>query len=268
MASASIHDAIVVGAGPAGATAARRLAAAGIRTLLLDRATFPRDKACGGAITTRVLARFPYLRDALKRIPTHWISKLVLQGPAGQSAELRSSSPAVLTIRRVEFDALLVSLAREAGAELVEATEIHDAREETDRVRLLTRDGRAFDARMVVAADGVHGVVSRRLGLLNTWPREQLAVDLMEETPNATLRATDPDALWVSYGCPASWAGGPRGLTEGYAYVFPKQAHVNVGIGYIAQEYRAKYRGSPYLSPMIDARARAATVRIVPRSKK
>ena len=247
MASASIHDAIVVGAGPAGATAARRLAADGIRTLLLDRATFPRGKACGGAITTRVLARFPYLRDALKRIPTHWISKLVLQGPAGQSAELRSSSPAVLTIRRVEFDALLVSLAREAGAELVEGADIHDAREDAERVRLQARDGRTFDARMVVAADGVHGVVAKRLGLLNGWPREQLAIDLMEETPDATLRATDRDALWVSYGFPAWRAGGPRGLSDGYAYVFPKQMHVNVGIGYLAHQYRAKYRGNAYV---------------------
>ena len=246
MPSASIHDAIVVGAGPAGATAARRLAAAGIGTLLIDRATFPRYKACGGAITTRVLARFPYLSGALARIPTHWISRLVLQGPSGRSAELRSSSPAVLTIRRVEFDAVLLSLAREAGAELVQGTEIHDASEDADCVRVRARDGRTFEARMVIAADGVHGVVAKRLGLLHTWPREQLAVDLMEETPNATLRPADRDALWVSYGFPASRAGGPGGLTEGYAYVFPKLAHVNVGIGYLAHQYRTTYRGSAY----------------------
>jgi geranylgeranyl reductase family protein len=242
--SASIHDAIVVGAGPAGATAARRLAAAGMRTLLIDRATFPRYKACGGAITARVLGRFPYLPPALERISTHWISKLVLQGPAGRSAELRSDGPAVLTIRRIEFDALLVSLAREAGADLVEGTEIHDACEEADRVRVSTRDGRTFEARMAIAADGVHGVIARRLRLHDRW--DLLAVDLMEETPNATLRATDPDALWVSYGFPAESAGGPRGLDEGYAYVFPKQAHVNVGIGYLAHDYRTKYRGSAY----------------------
>jgi flavin-dependent dehydrogenase len=111
---------------------------------------------------------------------------------------------------------------------------------------LRARDGRTFDARMVIAADGVHGIVSRRLGLLKAWPREQLAIDLMEETPNATLRAADADALWLSYGFPASWAGGPRGLTEGYAYVFPKREHVNVGIGYLAQQYRTNYRGSAY----------------------
>src|SRR6266446_8779065 len=47
------YDAIVVGAGPAGSTAARELAAAGAKVLLLDRAKFPRDKPCGGGITFR-----------------------------------------------------------------------------------------------------------------------------------------------------------------------------------------------------------------------
>ena len=246
MASSSIRDAIVVGAGPAGATAARTLAAAGVDTLLIDRATFPRAKACGGAITTRVLGRFPYLGAALGRISTHWISKLALQSPAGEIAHLASSAPAVLTIRRIEFDALLVDLARETGADVAEDVEIHDVDEQHDRVRLRTRDGRTLDARMVVAADGVHGVVAKRLGLLQQWRRDALAVDLMEETPTSLLRACDPDALWVSYGCPASIAGGPPALTDGYAYVFPKRTHVNVGIGYLAQQYRTTYRGNPY----------------------
>ena len=246
MPSASIHDAIVVGAGPAGATAARRLAGAGLRTLLIDRAAFPRYKSCGGAITTRVLTRFPYLPAALPRVSTRWISKLVLQGPSGQSAEIRSTSPAVLTIRRLEFDALLVSLAREAGAELLEGIEIHSVSEDRDRVRLQTRDGCTFAARMVVAADGVHGVVAKRLGLLDAWRRDALAVDLMEETPNTMLRASDPEALWVGYGFPASAVGGPQSLREGYAYVFPKQTYVNVGIGYLSSEYRTAYRGNGY----------------------
>ena len=63
-------DVIVAGAGPAGATAARRLALAGVRVLLLDKAALPRQKPCGGGISTRVLGRFPYLPDALRRIPS------------------------------------------------------------------------------------------------------------------------------------------------------------------------------------------------------
>ena len=68
-------------------------------------------------------------------------------------------------IRRVEFDALLVSLAVEAGAELVTGVDVVQARQDATRVVLAARDGRRFEAPLVVAADGVHSVVARRLGL-------------------------------------------------------------------------------------------------------
>src|SRR6188508_3583591 len=100
---------LVVGAGPAGATAARTLARAGVTVRLLDRSNFPRNKPCGGGISLRVLKRFPYLERELGRIATHRVSRLHLEGPGGTSAVIESRTPAALMIRRVEFDALLVS---------------------------------------------------------------------------------------------------------------------------------------------------------------
>ena len=153
---------LVVGAGPAGATAARSLALAGVRVTLLDRAAFPRNKPCGGGISMRVMRRFPYLRHELSRIATHELSRLYLEGPDGQSTVIESDEPAALMIRRLEFDARLVALAVEAGARLVTGVDIVQAREESDRVVLTARDGRRFEAPVVVAADGVHSVVARR----------------------------------------------------------------------------------------------------------
>src|ERR1041385_19552 len=148
----------VVGAGPAGATAARRLALAGHPVRLLDRRPFPRQKPCGGGISLRVLARFPYLERELPRIATHTVRRLYLEGPEGRSAVVESDGPAALMIRRVEFDELLVSLAVAAGAELVTGVDIVNARDDGERIELSARDGREFTASTVIAADGVHSI--------------------------------------------------------------------------------------------------------------
>jgi flavin-dependent dehydrogenase len=255
---------LVVGAGPAGATAARTLAAAGLPVCLLDRSSFPRNKPCGGGISTRVLTRFPYLGSALQRITTHTVARLHLEGPDGHSTIIESDSPAALMIRRIEYDALLVSLAVEAGATLVPGVDIVQARQDAERVELVARDGRRFEGAIVVAADGVNSVVARRLGLNLGWPASSVAIDMMEETPRVALRDVDPSTLWVAYGYDARKAQGSRvkahgsessnsklatsakRAPEGYAYIFPKRDHVNIGIGYVLSHYRQAIDASPY----------------------
>jgi geranylgeranyl reductase family protein len=230
-------DVIVVGGGPAGATAALELASNGLRVQLLDRARFPRNKPCGGAISMRALSRFPWLEPALPRISTLRLSRLHLEAPSGDGLTLTSPRPAALMVRRVEFDAMLMSLAREAGAEVLEGVEITRAHEMDRTVVLRTRDGREFEAPYVIAADGVNSTVARRLRLNNGWPPSRVAIDMMEETPHETLRSVDPHTMWVAYG---------YGGSEGYAYVFPKATHVNVGIGYVLDYFRAHVEQSPW----------------------
>ena len=230
-------DVLIVGAGPAGATAARVLALGGARVRLIDRHHFPRSKPCGGAITTRALNRFPHLRPALGEIATHYLSRLYLQGPSGAAVTLSSPTPAVLMIRRIEFDALLVRLAQEAGAELVEGVEVSRAAVGEGGVEVAGREGRRFRAPLVIAADGVNSVIARRLGFNKGWPAASVALDMMEEAPNDTLRAVAPDTLWVSYGYDGS---------DGYGYVFPKRDHTNVGIGYVLSFFRERVKEHPY----------------------
>jgi flavin-dependent dehydrogenase len=267
-----VEPVLIVGAGPAGATAALRLAQAGVAVRLLDRAPFPRNKPCGGGISVRVLRRFPYLARALSRIATHEISRLYLEGPAGESTIVESDTPAALMVRRVEFDALLVSLAVEAGAQLATGVDVVQVRvADHGLVTLTARDGRQFESTTVIAADGVHSVVARRLGLNKGWPSKAVALDMMEETPRAALRDVDPSTLWVAYGfkpakCStaesAARAENPERTLfsalsarspvkrdtapEGYAYIFPKRDHVNIGLGYVLSYFREEVDRAPY----------------------
>lgn len=247
--NATHKSVLVVGAGPAGATAARALAKAGVTVRLLDRSKFPRNKPCGGGISLRVLRRFPYLERELGRIATHTVGRLHLEGPDGNSTIVDAGEPAALLIRRVEFDALLVSLAIEAGAELVTGADIVNAAMDDERVTLTARDGRRFEAPIVIAADGVYSVIARRLGLNRGWPARSMALDMMEETPRASLREADSSMLWVAYGFDRERNHRDRAdrrASEGYAYIFPKRDHVNVGVGYVLDHYRGSIDAAPY----------------------
>jgi geranylgeranyl reductase family protein len=230
-------DVIVVGAGPAGAVAARTLASTGLTTVMLDRATFPRNKPCGGGISTRVLGRFPWLGEALAEIDVHRIARVHLEGPSGAALDLESSDASVLLVRRWDFDHALVRAATRAGAHLEPGFEITQVNCDNGGVTLQARDGRRLSAPYVVAADGVHSVIAKRLGVNSRWPRSHLAIDMMEETPLPILRAERPDVLWVAYAY--------DGL-DGYAYVFPKVEHVNVGIGCLLSHFDESVDERPY----------------------
>src|SRR5262249_28575600 len=206
------------------------------------------NKPCGGGISLRVLARFPYLERALGVIGTHVVSRLYLEGPDGDATVVLSDVPAALMIRRVEFDALPGSLAPHAGREVVTGAEIVQASQDDNGVTLAARDGRRFRAPIVIAADGVHSVVARRLGINPGWSASAVALDMMEETPRSLLRDVDPTTLWVSYGFSpdGSRASDTTRAPEGYAYIFPKRDHVNIGIGYVLSHYRAALARPPY----------------------
>jgi flavin-dependent dehydrogenase len=89
-----LYDIIIVGAGPAGSSAALFASRAGLRTLLLDKTSFPRDKVCGDAISGKSLNMLKELNlvEELEKIPQVKISGVIFSSPKGQMLPIKFRS--------------------------------------------------------------------------------------------------------------------------------------------------------------------------------
>src|SRR3954471_6993537 len=108
-------DVAVVGAGPAGSVTAYRLATAGARVLLVDRATFPRDKPCGGGVTMRAARLLPFSLDPVVEDRVERVECRLRYGPRFERC---ARSALVLMTQRRRLDHFLLEQAATAGAEV------------------------------------------------------------------------------------------------------------------------------------------------------
>jgi geranylgeranyl reductase family protein len=199
------YDAIVVGAGPAGSSCAYRLATAGASVLLLDRAHFPRDKPCGGAVTARAMRELPVdIDQVVERV----VSRFELRMSHRQGFSRAAPSPLVYMTQRRRLDAHLVARAVAAGAELLDGTAASEIRQNgVDENH----------ARVVIGADGANGI-SRR--------------GLATQRSNAVALEGNIAAAGVSFDRYAERLVLEFGTVPGgYGWIFPKGDHLNVGVG-------------------------------------
>jgi geranylgeranyl reductase family protein len=205
------YDVIVVGAGPAGSMTAYRLARAGARVCLLDRARFPRDKPCGGGLTLRAVRELPF---SVEPVVEDRVNTLELGLRYTRRWSRRATEPLVLMTQRRRLDAFLAEQAAAAGAEFRDGMKVTGV----DAGGTVTIGGERLQAEVVVGADGANGVSARALGL----PAHEHGVAL---EGNVGYRHVSRERF------------GGRAVVElgavpgGYAWVFPKGDHVNVGVG-------------------------------------
>jgi len=211
----STYDAAVVGGGPAGAAAALALARRGAKVALLEREPLPRYKTCGGGVVLRAqrLIGLDLGSVAEKACRTVAIYAHDVDG----RFPLTRDEPLITMTMRDRLDYLLVQTAVQAGAELLAPCRVTEVATSGGRVRLGTEHGPVW-ADFVVAADGALGNVARLAG----WPDDRRSIPALE------YEITVDDATFERL------SGEPRfdvgTVPHGYAWVFPKAAHLSVGV--------------------------------------
>lgn len=234
-------DVVVVGAGPAGSAAAHYLANAGNHVLLVDKATFPRDKICGDGLTPAAVFEL-----ALMGVDTSgWMRNRGLQVVGGGN-DIKFPWPEQVSFpgygmarRRIELDADLVARAQESGAQLMQGITVTELiTDATGRVvgvrasRGRGSDAEAYElrARLVVDAGGVAARLATKAGR-TAKERRPLAVA-------ARTYFTSPlaDTEWMISHLEL-WDGKPgeSNLLPGYGWIFPLgDGTVNVGLGSVS----------------------------------
>ena len=204
-------DVAVVGGGPAGSSAAYRLARAGARVLLVDKAAFPRDKPCGGGVTMRAARLLPFSLDP---VVEDRIERIECRLDYEWRFERAARRPLALMTQRRRLDHFLLEQAAAAGADVRDGVAVADI-----RANALSVDGKEIQARLVIGADGCNGASARALGL---GAEIVYGVALEANIPHGAA----PGERYA--GTMVLEIGAVRG---GYGWVFPKGDHVNVGVG-------------------------------------
>jgi len=204
------YDVAVVGAGPAGSSAAAAAARAGARVVLLDRAAFPRYKTCGGGLIGPSLANLPGRPPARADI-----TRVSLSLRMGRRWTRTSSRTCLVMATRAELDQWLLDDAIAAVAEVRAPCRVLDVADGPERATLGTDEG-PITARVVIGADGTSSKVARHVGV--ELAHVDLGLEVELEAGRLAEQWTDRVHL--------DW--GP--LPGSYAWVFPKGNTLTVGV--------------------------------------
>jgi geranylgeranyl reductase family protein len=218
-------DAIVVGAGPAGSTAAYLLAKSGLHVLVLDKKDFPRDKLCGGLLTRKTVR---LLEDLFQTPPDFLtINGVISHRSTRYGVNLREKAcfrgnleyPFYFIDRRV-YDSHWLKMACNAGADFRSGDKVISLDPSTNEV--ITGSGHSYSARVIIGADGATSRLQRLLstaGHIKNLNKSGLATTL-ELILSSDLAPMLPDYPVIYFG----------NIRWGYAWCFPRKNYRILGI--------------------------------------
>jgi geranylgeranyl reductase family protein len=220
-------DLIIVGGGPAGSTCARKAAHLGLDVLLIEKENHPRRKECAGGFRPDL----PNLLDFdISQTIEHEACGTHVYAPSGLKVICTKPMLTGYTVKRSIFDHFLLKKAEEAGAEIVSNLKVTKLEEGKDNIKVVTENNKSFLAKYVVGADGVNSIVAKSSGIQPHWNRKEIGLCMEARVP------MDPSEIMrICKGpyeskriCIQIFFGGVK---HGYAWCFPKQDEVSLGMG-------------------------------------
>ena len=227
------YDVIVVGAGPAGSTAAKFLSEKGMKVLLIDKDKFPRDKPCGGGICEHI-TKFDHIREKIEKGPSDFLDSICIRGkivsPSAQhTTDYLSETPLFYNVRRKKFDYELVQFAIDAGAEVLENCKVKEVFTTQEKAVVKLANSREFICKVIVGAGGAYDVVANYLR-----KKERLREKQGKDFGMAVVEEFEVGEEFIdrAYGKErTSMINLKHANLNGYAWVFSKQDILNIGYG-------------------------------------
>lgn len=206
-----MDDVIIIGAGPAGSTAARLLSQRGKHVRVLEKSAFPRKKPCGGAITSRALPLLPQsFQNHVLSAPVFW----TFRGRKG-ARTIPTSRPFCYTVDRTNFDAWLAVEAERSGAKIVFGTTVTAFAFDGEEYLVKTSQG-YYRSRYLVGADGAKGISAKYFGLSRAHNGAALETEIPLALAKDDMNRVEIDVSRYPWG---------------YAWVIPHGSTANIGIG-------------------------------------
>ena len=232
MAANTLYDVIIVGAGPAGSGAALYAHRHGLKTLLIEKDKFPRDKICGDAISGKsmtILKDLNLLNEACK-LPSAIVDSVTFSSPDHLDVNIKffqeknRDLPSGLVMRREVFDNFLFCKAKEVNQNVIENFTVTELLIENDEICGVTgksKNGKlqSFQGKIIIGADGFKSIVARKTGIYNHDP-EHWVVALRQYYKDVKGLSSQIELHYVD------------DVQPGYLWIFPlEDGKANVGIG-------------------------------------